>query len=187
MLSRDQRGDAMEKEMLQARPPRIRPQVFERGDDAGGGERPALGRDPRRRIEADRPLGVGHVEVAHVVDAGARDGVENIERQVAVRIDHGDPFPCQDVAHGEIEQERRFAAAGFADDVKVALALLAREYDAGTGGCSGNGNDIGLHNVAPAPGENPRCLCSPCLPFVRIPSLWEWRGTAARRATCDGV
>ena len=86
----------------------------------------------RRRVEADRPLRIGHVEIAHVIDARARDGVENIERQVAVRIDHGDAFPCQDIAHGEIEQKRRFAAAGFADDVNVALAFLAREYNAGT-------------------------------------------------------
>jgi len=55
--------------MLKARPPRVGPEVSERGDDAGGSERPALWRDLRHRIEADRILRVGHVEIAHVVDA----------------------------------------------------------------------------------------------------------------------
>ena len=46
--------------------------------------------------------------------------------EIAVRIDDGDAFARTDVAHGEIEQERDFARAGFADDPDVALALLAR-------------------------------------------------------------
>jgi hypothetical protein len=126
--------------VLQSRPPQIRPQVFEGGHDAGSGKRSPLGRDPRRGIEADRPLAVGHVEIAYVVDARARDGVEDVERQVAVRVDHGDPLPCHDVAHGEVEEERRFAAAGFADDVKVAGTLVAREHNRRSAGGCGNGN-----------------------------------------------
>ena len=81
VLARDERGDAVEKEMLKARSPAVGPQVLERRDDAGGGQRPALGRDPGRRIEADRILGLAGVEVAHVVDARARDGVENVRRR----------------------------------------------------------------------------------------------------------
>ena len=81
MLARDERRDAVEEEVLQPRSPAVGPQVLERRDDAGGGERPALGRDPGRRIEADRILGLAGVEVAHVIDARARDGVENVRRR----------------------------------------------------------------------------------------------------------
>ena len=43
--------------------------MLERRDDAGGGERPTLGRDTGRGVEADRILGLAGVEVAHVIDA----------------------------------------------------------------------------------------------------------------------
>ena len=93
-------------------------------------------------IEADRPLRLARVEIAHVVDARARDGVEDVVREVAVRIDDGDALAGIDVAHGEIEEERRFAAARFADDVDVALALLARKDNASAGGGRGNRNRV---------------------------------------------
>ena len=69
----------------------------------------------------------------------------------------------------------------------VALALIAREHNpAAVGGCS-NRNRLRLHNVASASGENPCCLYSSRLPFVRTCSLWEWSGPAARRATYGEV
>src|SRR5947209_1411506 len=91
--ARDERRDAVEQEVFEARTPGIRPQVLERGHDAGGGERPTLGRDARRGIKSDRTLVVRHVEVAHVVDAGARNRVEDVEREIAVRVDHGYSLP----------------------------------------------------------------------------------------------
>ena len=59
-----------------------------------------------RRIEADRILGLPGVEVAHVIDARTRDGVENVLGQIAVRIDDGNALSRDDVAHREIEEER---------------------------------------------------------------------------------
>jgi MFS family permease len=53
--------------------------------------------------------------------------------------------PCHDVAQGEVVKERRFAAAGFADDVEVALPLLAREDDRRAAGGPRDRNDVGLH------------------------------------------
>src|SRR4051794_1188856 len=49
---------------------------------------PAFRRDLRRRIEADRPLRVRRVEVAHVIDPGPWDSIEDVEREVSMRIDH---------------------------------------------------------------------------------------------------
>jgi hypothetical protein len=140
-------------------------------------------RDAGNRIEADRTLRLASVEVAHVIDARARDGVQDVECEIAVRIDHGDALPCQDVAQGQVVEECRFAAAGFADNVEVTLALLAREYNRRSAGGRRNGCRLGLHNVAPASGENARCQCRAHLPFVRFCSLWERSGAAARRAT----
>ena len=173
VLARDERGDAVKEEVFEARPPAVGPEVLERGDDAGGGERPALGRDPCRGIEADGMLGLARVEVAHVVDARARDGVENVHGEVAVRVDDGDALARIDVAHGEIEKERALAGAGFADDVDVALALLARKDNAAAVRGRRNWKRLWLHNVAPASGENPRCQCSSRLPSCALPYLWR--------------
>ena len=78
--------------MLKARSPTLAPQMLEGGDDAGGGERVALGRNLRQRIEPDRTLGVAGVEVADRVGALGRDAIRYRLGQVAVRVDDGDPF-----------------------------------------------------------------------------------------------
>ena len=101
--------------------------MLEGGHDAGGGECPALGRDTRYRIKADRTFRIGHVQIAYVVDARARDGVENVEREVAVGINYRDALSPADIPHRQIEQESTFTAAGFPDDIDMPLALLARK------------------------------------------------------------
>ena len=45
--------------------------------------------------------------------------------------------------------------------------------NASTAGSRCNGNNVGLHNVASASGENARCLCNPCLPSCARPYLWR--------------
>ena len=81
LLARDERGNAVKEEMFETRSPAVGPKVLEGRDDAGGGERPALGRDPGGRIGADGILGLAGVEIAHLVDARARDGVEDCPRR----------------------------------------------------------------------------------------------------------
>jgi hypothetical protein len=111
VLARNERRDAMKKEVLKARAPAVGPQMLERGDNAGSGQRPALGRDSGRGVEADRLLGLAGVEVTHVINASAWDGVENVCGKIAVRVNDGDAFSRIDVVHGEIEQERALARA----------------------------------------------------------------------------
>src|SRR5712691_6557140 len=172
MLARHKSSNAVIENMLGARPPAVRLQMFERGDNAGRSERSALRRNPGC-IEADRPLGLGRVEVAHIIDAGVRDRVEKIEGSVPMWIDKGNPLPCADVAHREIAHERGFSAAGFSGDINMPLTFVAAEYDGAAVGSPGNRNRVWLHNVAPASGESPCCLCSSRLPFVRWRSLWS--------------
>lgn len=50
VLTGYERGDAVKKKMLKPRSPAVAPEMLERRDDAGGGARSALGRDPGRRI-----------------------------------------------------------------------------------------------------------------------------------------
>ena len=91
--TREQRGHAIEQKMLKPRPPALGPQVLEGRDDAGGGQRVAFRRNARQRIEAHRKLGVGDIEIAHLVRPLRRQGVDNGFGQVAMRVDDGRPPP----------------------------------------------------------------------------------------------
>ena len=93
----------------------------------------ALGRNIRQRIEPDRPLGIGGVEIADLMGALGRDAIRDRLGEVAVRVDDGDALAGDDVVHREIEQRRALARARFAHDVDVPLALLAREADRAPG------------------------------------------------------
>ena len=125
-----------------------------------------------KRVEADRIVRVGHIEVAHLVCPLGRDGIDNRFRQVAVRVDDGDPFPADDVVHGQVEQDGAFARAGFADNIEVALALLARErYTAADRGRCDDGW-LRLHKSGAASGAKR---------FARGGAL------ATGRPTCCGV
>ena len=90
--TRQQCGDTVEQKVLQPRPPALRPQVLEGRDDAGGGQRVAFRRNARQRIEADRKLRVGNVEVADLVRPLGRQGVDNGFGQVAMRVDNANPL-----------------------------------------------------------------------------------------------
>jgi hypothetical protein len=46
----------MKEKVFQPRPPGIRPEVLERGDDAGGRKCATFWRDPRRWVEAERSV-----------------------------------------------------------------------------------------------------------------------------------
>ena len=139
-----------------------------------------FGCDPGRRIEADGILRLAGVEVAHLVDARVWDRVEDVLGEVAVRIDDGDAFARINVAHGEVEEKRALARAGFADDPNVALTLLTREDDR-TAVCGGRYCEmLWLHNVAPASGDKRGLPLEPHLPSCALPYLW--RSGLARHA-----
>jgi hypothetical protein len=69
----------------------------------------------------------------------------------------------------------------------MALALLAREYDASAVRGRSDGQRVRLHNVAPASGENARCNNSAAVAVVRYSLPVEIGICAVRRATHDEV
>ena len=95
-----------------SRGPQLSDQMCLNADTTPGRrERPPLWRDARDRIEPDRPLHVRYVEIAHVVDASAGYRVEDVERQVAVRVNYSNPLSPIDVIHRQIEKEGTLTAA----------------------------------------------------------------------------
>jgi hypothetical protein len=109
--AREERSDAVIKEVFKPRSPTVPPQVLECGNHPRRGERLARWRNTSKRVEPDRKFGVGDVEVAHLVCALGRHGVDNGFGKVAVRVDDGDPLAGINVVHGEIEQRCALAAA----------------------------------------------------------------------------
>jgi hypothetical protein len=154
--------------------------VLEGGDHARGSEGAALGRDVGEWIEADRPLKVGDIEVADLVDPTARDAVGNRLGEVAVRIDHRDALAGENVEHGEIEEKGRFARAGFTHNVEVASTFRIGEVD-GFADCGGRYVErLWLH----MPGQSPvryRVRGARCLAVNASAYLWR-SADAARRA-----
>jgi hypothetical protein len=101
--------------------------MLKRGNDARGGERMALGRNIRKRIEADRQLGVGCIEIANRMGAIGRDAIRDCLGKVAVGVNYGHSFAGPDVVHGQVEEHGALARARFADNVNVPLAVSPRE------------------------------------------------------------
>ena len=173
VLAGYERCNAVKEEMLKPWSPAVAPYMLERRYDAGRGKRAALWSDFSRRIEADWIFRLGGVEVAHVVDARARDGVENIGREIAVWIDDDGTFARENVGHGEIEQQRALARTALPHQPDMALPFLAREHDGGAvfGVC--NYRKLCLHTVAPVPGDDALCQCSSRLPSCALPYSWR--------------
>lgn len=119
-------GHRVVQDVLQPRAPRVPPDPLERTDDPGGDEVAVVRRDVRQDVQADGELQVGRVEVHEVVGPLRRDVVQDLIREVAVRVDEADAVPEGDVLHDHVMQEGRLAAARLADDVDV-LPLVGDE------------------------------------------------------------
>src|SRR5712692_11853158 len=72
--ARKERGNPVVEKMFKPWSPTVPPQVLERGDNARGRERVALGWDARQRVESDRKLGIRDVEIANLVRPLRRQG-----------------------------------------------------------------------------------------------------------------
>src|SRR5205807_879594 len=149
--AREQRRDTLKQKIFEPRTPAVAPEVLEGRNDAGGGERVPLPRHARERIKANRIVGVGDIEVAHLMRPARRQGINNGLRQVAMRIEDGDPVAGINIVHGEIEENGALAGPGLADNKHVALALFGRERDAAAGRRARNDRGVALHKAGTAP------------------------------------
>ena len=92
---------------------------------------PFFGRCASKQIEADWKLHVGGIEICHVLDAVAGNVVENVIRQVAVRIYDPDAVTGGYVLKNQIAKQRRLARAAFPDCVEVMTAVARGQNKGG--------------------------------------------------------
>ena len=103
---------------------------FERAHDAGSDQMPFLGRGGAKQVEADRKFHVGWIEIRHVLDAVAGNVVENVIRQVAVRVYDADAMTGGYVLKNQVAEQGRLARAAFPDCVEV-MPAVARGQNKG--------------------------------------------------------
>jgi hypothetical protein len=67
--------------------------------DARGRERLPVRGDPRQRVEPDWARRIRGIQIAHVIRALRRQGVENGFREIAVRVDDAHALTAGDIVH----------------------------------------------------------------------------------------
>ena len=75
-------------------------------------------------IEADGRFFIGGINDDHFFEAFAGNEVEQLVRKIAVRVQQTAAEPILDVLADAVEEERRFAVAGAADDVRVPDTMI---------------------------------------------------------------
>ena len=91
---------------------------------------PFFGRGGAKQVEADREFHVGGIEIRHVLNAMAGNVVENVIRQVAVRVYDPDAMAGGYVLKNQITEQGRLASAAFPDCVEV-MSAVARGQNKG--------------------------------------------------------
>ena len=77
--------------------------MFESRRDVGRDQRPPIERHPLKWVEGDRVREISGVEVDNVIGARRRYGVGHVARQIAVRIEQGEPASAGEVRDHHIE------------------------------------------------------------------------------------
>src|SRR6266702_1067596 len=88
----EQRAYRIGQDVVETRPPAIRPHVAEGGHDAISDNGFEIIRDAREGIEADWSLDVGRIDVDQIIGTCARNVSKCGFREIAVRIEEGEPL-----------------------------------------------------------------------------------------------
>ena len=136
----EQRAHGVGENVIEPRPPVIRPHVAEGGHDAVGNDGLKIVRHAREGIESDRPLDIGRVDIDEVVGAAPRDVVQRGLGEIAVGIEKSYALAGREILADEIEQQRALAGAGLTDDVEMPTSLLGIEHDIATRRKGANAN-----------------------------------------------
>jgi hypothetical protein len=110
-------GTSGVEDVFQTRPPEFRPDRFEHTHHARRDQMPFIRRDGTEQIEADWMFHVGRVEIRHILNAMAGHVVQQVIRQIAVRINDGDAMPGFNVLQNQIAEQGGFARPAFPDGV----------------------------------------------------------------------
>ena len=84
---------------------------------------PVIRRHIADDVQSDGEFQVARIEIHQMIRPLRRDVVQQFLGQVAVRVNDANAVSKGDVLQDQVPQQRRFAGAGFADDVDV-LALV---------------------------------------------------------------
>jgi hypothetical protein len=74
-------------------------------------------------VQANSHVGVGWMEIDHVIRAPAGNVIEEIDGEIAMRIDDPDAMSSFNVLEDEVPEERRLARAGLSEHVQMLTAV----------------------------------------------------------------
>ena len=87
------KSDRIQQDVFKTRAPALGPDMFERSNEIGGDQRPVVGQHAVKRIEADREVEIGRVEIEDMVGALCRHGIDEHGRQIAMGIEQRKAVP----------------------------------------------------------------------------------------------
>src|SRR5208337_409099 len=117
----------MAKDLFEPGAPHVDPDGAHTCNDAVGDDRAMIRCDVLEDIKADRIRAIGEIEIADLVVAGGRHERERFFGKVAVRVDHEESVAARDVLRHDVQEKRRLADAGRAEDRHMAKPLIARK------------------------------------------------------------
>ncbi len=113
----EERGEGMSQDVFEARPPARAPYPAESGEHPGDDEMLFVAGHPPQEVQAHRPRQVAGREVEDFVRASARDRVQDLARQVAMRIKESDAPAGVEVLDDEVPKQGALAETRFPHDV----------------------------------------------------------------------
>lgn len=79
---------------------------------------------PVQYIKGNWKFCVGRIEIDGIVYPGRRNIIKDFLDQIAMRVKYGQAVFVSDILHNTVEQQGRFAHAGFPNYISVSAAVL---------------------------------------------------------------
>src|SRR5580698_1412590 len=79
----------------------------------------------RKNVEADRIRFVRWIKEHYIFNALLRNASDHLIDQITMRVEDGHAIAVLDILHDHVQEQRRLAAPGGADEMHVANPLLA--------------------------------------------------------------
>ncbi len=90
---------------------------------------PLIRRGASDQIKSNRIVQSGGIEVRHVLDTAARDEVEDVRGEVAMRINDANTVTCFNVLENQIAEQSCFARAGFPNGVEMMPPVFRKKNE----------------------------------------------------------